>query len=56
MPHSRLSYTRNVYAAFDHLTLILIKAPLDCFHEGNTEEENNGYVVFECYIHGLAGK
>jgi hypothetical protein len=25
-------------------------------YDGNTEEENNGYVVFERNIHGLGGK
>jgi hypothetical protein len=25
-------------------------------HEGNTEEENNGYVVFNRNIHGSVGK
>jgi hypothetical protein len=25
-------------------------------HEGNTEEENNGNVVFKCNIHGSATK
>jgi hypothetical protein len=25
-------------------------------HEGKTEEENNGYVVFKLTIHGSAGK
>jgi hypothetical protein len=26
------------------------------YHEGNTEEDNNGYVVFKWTIHGSAGK
>jgi hypothetical protein len=25
-------------------------------HEGSSEEENNGHVVFKCNIHGSAGK
>ena len=25
-------------------------------HEGNTKDENNGYVVFKWNIHGSAGK
>jgi hypothetical protein len=43
---------------------IYISVVFDCLlwdvfgakHEGITEEENNGYIVFKLNIHGLAGK
>ncbi len=33
-----------------------MRSTLVTHHEGNTEEENNGYVVFKWNIHGSAGK
>jgi hypothetical protein len=39
-----------------HLCVHLVLTNMYPTHEGKTEEENNGYVVFKLTIHGSAGK
>ncbi len=45
---------REAAASTGYLSYLLLR-PDSRGREGNTDEEENGYVVFKCNIHGSAG-